>query len=137
MKAIYITHCSRDKDEGVRSSGIAVTPDQLYSSPSLQEFIDFCRQKRLDWAIFSDLYGVVFPEEKINWYTKPPDSVTTEEFNLLVENFISRLVGYEKIYFYHRNGETHPLFKEIERLGRERGLPIIQLKEEIIKLKEE
>jgi hypothetical protein len=132
MKTLYITHYSRDKLEGIRETGQAVTPDRLYASPALIKFVDFCKRTQLNWAIFSDKYGVVFPEEKISWYSKPPDSVTEREFEQLLENFTTRLAGFDEIYFYQRTGETHLVFKEIERLGRERGLNIIEFLEEKI-----
>jgi len=132
VREIYLTHCSRDKDPAIERSGGEVTPDQLYTSPGLQRFIQYCRGKGLEWAIFSDHYGVVFPGERIRWYSKPPDSVTREEFQRLLENFISRLSGYDRIYFHHREGETHPLFKKIIALARERGLNIVELTEERI-----
>lgn len=133
MKTLYITHCSRDKQDGMKETGQAVTPDRLYTSPSLIKFVDFCKRTRLDWAIFSDKYGVVFPEEKIQWYSKPPDTVTKMEFEQLLENFTTRLAGFDEIYFYQRAGETHPVFQQIERLGRERGLNIREFLEEKIK----
>jgi hypothetical protein len=75
---------------------------------------------------------VVFPEEKIVWYSKPPDQVNEREFAILLENFTSRLSACDEIRFYHREGETHPLFKRIVALGREKGLNILELTEEII-----
>ncbi len=65
MKKIYLTHCSREKDAKLEKSGGTATPDRLYTSPSLQRFIRYCKENGLDWAIFSDKYGVVFPPEAI------------------------------------------------------------------------
>ena len=132
MKEIYLTHCSRDKDPGLEHSPQTVTPDRLYTSPGLLDFIAWCRQKGVEWAIFSDHYGVVFPDEKITWYSKPPDSVTEEEFSLLVDNFVARLAGYDRIHFYHRDLETHALFKKIVELARDQGYMIVELTEEKI-----
>lgn len=133
MKTLYITHCSREKQDGIKETGEAVTPDRLYTSPSLIKFVNFCKRSELDWAIFSDKYGVVFPEETIQWYSKPPDTVTTKEFEQLLENFNTRLAGFDEIYFYHRSGETHLVFQQIERLGKESGLNIKEFLEEKIK----
>lgn len=132
MKSIYVTHCSRDKDPRIEKSGEKVSPERLYTSEGLQRFIRFCKMNRYDWAVFSDHYGVVFPEEKIAWYSKPPDQVSDIEFVALLESFINRLAAYRQIFFYHREGETHPLFRRIVTLAKEKGLNILELTEETI-----
>lgn len=129
MKTIYVTHCSRDKNTDCETSGAEVTPDILYTSPGLQKFITWCRNNKNDWAIFSDKYGVIFSDERIHWYNKPPDSVTSEEFDQLLASFTSRLAAFDQVVFYHRPGETHPLFKRIQQLGRDRGMSIIDFNE--------
>lgn len=125
MNSIYVTHCSRDKNPEYEISGNDTTPDILYTSLNFQKFIAWCRKKDHTWAVFSDKYGVVFDDELIHWYNKPPDTVTAEEFDHLLTSFTTRLAGFEQIIFYHRPGETHPLFLQIVRLGRERGMNII------------
>ena len=132
MKQLYITHCSREKDTALEKSGERATPDRLYTSPVLKRFIRHCQSQGLAWAIFSDKYGVVFPQETIPWYSKPPSEVTEEEFAALLENFTTRLAGYDEIWFYQRAGETHPLFQRVMELGRQAGLPIKELFEENI-----
>lgn len=126
MKTIYVTHCSRDKNPDFERSGESVTPDLLYTSPGLQSFIKYCRENSRDWAIFSDRYGVVFSSERIAWYSKPPDTVTPQEFELLMKSFTERLSEFDKIIFYHRPSETHPLFQRIVQLGRESGMYILE-----------
>jgi hypothetical protein len=125
MKTIYVTHCSRDKNPEYEISGNDTTPDILYASRNLQKFIAWCRRENQSWAIFSDKYGVVFNDERIQWYNKPPDTVNADEFDHLLTSFTTRLSGFERIIFYHRPGETHPLFLKIVQLGRERGMNII------------
>jgi len=132
MNTIYVTHCSREKDPAMEASGEKVLPEQLYTSEGLQRFIRFCKSKCYHWAIFSDHYGVVFPNEEIAWYSKPPATVTGDEMVFLLENFISRLSTYDEIHFYHRAEETHTLFKGIVAQGRKRGLNILELSEETI-----
>jgi hypothetical protein len=124
MRILYITHCSRDKDPELKTSGAVATPDRMYTLPSLQRFIRYCKAQGFAWAIFSDYYGVVFPHETIAWYNKPPSEVTEEEFTGLLESFITRLAGYDEIWFYQRAEDTHPLFQRIVELGRGAGLPI-------------
>lgn len=132
MKRIYLTHCSREKDAELEKSREKTTPDRLYTSESLLRFIQYCRNRGLAWAIFSDKYGVVFPDEQIAWYSKPPAEVTEEEFETLLQSFNTRLAGYDEIFFLHRQGETHPLFERVVELSRNAGLPVFELLEENI-----
>jgi len=67
----------------------------------------------VEWAIFSDLYGVWFPDEKHRWYNKHPDTVSEEEFNYLVRDFEEKLGNYDEIYFYHNPGRFHPLYRRL------------------------
>ena len=124
-KRIWVTHCSKDKAQSCEISGEAVTPDVLYTSPGLQAFIRYCQAHGYSWAIFSDNYGVVFPDEKIRWYNKPPSTVTAEEFDILVESFTTRLGGYDEICFHHRPGETHPIFERVVERARAAGLKVV------------
>ncbi len=96
-KKIYITHCSAKKDDRLRNTGKKTTPDKLYTAIYLQRFIKACKEKGVEWAIFSDKYGVIFPEEKIEWYDKHPGKVSPEKFEKLVDNFVKRLSEYEEI----------------------------------------
>lgn len=132
MSTIYVTHCSRDKDPALRSSGEDAVPERLYTSEGLQRFIRYCKTNQHSWAIFSDFYGVVFSEEKIKWYSKSPAEVSEAEFAVLLENFIDRLSAFDTIYFHHRQAETHPLFRRVVALGREKGLNILELSEETV-----
>jgi len=108
---IYITHCSAKKDKRLRNSDIEVTPDKLYTSTKTQCFMNECKKKNVKWAIFSDLYGVWFPEEKHKWYEKSPDTVSEQEFKSLLSDFDQRLQHYDEIWFYYNPGRFHPLYK--------------------------
>jgi hypothetical protein len=70
---IYITHCSAKKAGRYRGTGETVTPDVLYTATPTQRFIGQCEASGVRWAIFSDLYGVWFPEVQHVWYEKDPD----------------------------------------------------------------
>ena len=74
-----------------------------------------CKEKKVQWAIFSDKYGVCFPYEKHEWYEKDPDTVSEQEFKRLVKDFEEKLRNYDEIYFYHNPGRFHPLYKRLLR----------------------
>ena len=123
-KRIYITHCSAKKDDSFRGTNKKVIPDRLYTAAPLQRFVKKCKEKRVDWAIFSDKYGVVFPDDKIKWYNKHPSKVTSGEFKTLVNHFVQQLSRYDEIWFYHNPGRFHPLYKKLVDEARKRGLNV-------------
>ncbi|MDH7514042.1 MAG: hypothetical protein QHH14_13935 [Clostridiales bacterium] len=108
---IYITYCSWQKDDSLRGTGVRVTPDKLYRSPRIQGFIARCREKRANWAIFSDFCGVWFPEKTLPWYDLHPDKVTKEEEAKLASAFYDSLKDYGEIHYYPDT--LHPLSKRI------------------------
>ena len=109
---IYITHCSAKK---IKNTNKEVTPDKMYTATPTQRFIKRCKERGVNWAIFSDLYGVWFPNIKHKWYEKHPDSVTSVEFGKLVEDFELKLKGYSQIYFYYNPGRFHWLYDKLLR----------------------
>jgi len=110
---IYITHCSAKKDDSLKHTGKKVTPDKLYTAIPTQRFMSKCKEKKVDWAIFSDLYGVWFPNIEHEWYEKNPDRVTKQEFRNLENDFDQKLQNYDEIWFYYNPGRFHPLYKEL------------------------
>jgi len=62
--------------------------------------METCKQKGVSWAIFSDLYGIWFPEEKHVWYEKSPNDVTESEFKAILANFDDKLRDFDEIFFY-------------------------------------
>jgi hypothetical protein len=57
-KALYVTYCSANKrlvEEG--------SPEELYDSPRIANFIASCKAKHFNWAILSAKYGLFFPGE--------------------------------------------------------------------------
>ena len=112
---IYITYCSGKKDDSLKGKGIEVTPDRLYlSKRRIQPFISACKSKGVNWAIFSDLYGIWFPEEKHAWYEKSPDEVSETEFKDLLSDFDEKLSEYEEICFYRPSPVMfHSLYKRL------------------------
>jgi len=113
MKRIYLTHCCAKKNDSLRGSGKKATPDRLYKSAPTQRFMNECKKKGVEWAIFSDKYGVVFPNKEIEWYDKHPSKVTDEEFEELLKDFDQKLAVYDEIWFYYNPGRFHPLYKRL------------------------
>lgn len=114
---IYITYCSAQKNDELRDINIEVTPDVLYTSKQrIRPFMETCKGLGVRWAIFSDLYGIWFPEEKHVWYEKSPDSVTEAEYKKLLANFDDRLREYNHISFYRPSPVYfHSLYRRILR----------------------
>lgn len=110
---IYITHCSAKKDDSLKNTGKKVTPDKLYIATPTQRFMSKCKEKKVNWAIFSDLYGIWFPDIEHEWYEKDPDTVTEQEFRKLVNDFDQKLQNYDEIWFYYNPGRFHPLYKRL------------------------
>ena len=67
----------------------------------------------MKWAIFSDNYGVVFPNQEIEWYDKHPNKVTDEEFKKLLRDFDQKLVAYDEIWFYYNPARFHRLYERL------------------------
>jgi len=110
---IYITHCSAKKKESLKSSNKEVLPFELYTATPLKRFMNKCQQMKVNWAIFSDLYGVWFSNEKHIWYEKSPNKVEKEDFKFLLNNFDQRLSRFDEIWFYYNPGRFHQLYKKI------------------------
>ena len=110
---IYLTHCSAEKDYSLRNTSRKVTPDRLYTATSIQAFMSRCKQKQVDWAILSDLYGVWFPDVEHGWYEKPPNTVTEEEFDAIVKDFQRKLESYKEIWFYFNGESFHSFYQRV------------------------
>lgn len=72
-----------------------------------------CENSGVNWAIFSDKYGVWRPDETHEWYEKDPDKVSHEEFELLLKNFDKALGEFDEIWFYYNPGRFHPLYEKL------------------------
>jgi len=91
----------------------AVTPDKLYTATPTQRFMEKCKKEHVSWAIFSDKYGIWFPNEKHKWYDKNPNKVTDQEYKQLVKDFEEKLSEYSEIWFYHHPCRFHNLYKKL------------------------
>jgi len=116
MNILYVTYCSGNKnpiDEG--------TPEQLYDSQRITDFIKACKHKGYDWAILSAKYGLFFPYEVKNNYNVTFKSVAYEcriiedgillsqnesrrHFSSLLRQVRRRILekGIERVVFYCR-----------------------------------
>lgn len=110
---IYLTHCSAKKDDSLRDGSTKVSPDVLYTARPTQRFMGKCKLQGVTWAIFSDLYGVWFPDVRHAWYEKDPNTVAEFEFKALLSDFDGRLQGYDEIWFYYNPGRFHPLYRRL------------------------
>ena len=110
---IYITHCCAKKNNQLRVTGEKATPDILYTATPTQRFMNTCKNKKVNWAIFSDKYGVWRYPVKHEWYEKNPNKVTNEEFKKLLEEFDKSLGRYKEISFYYNPGRFHRLYKRL------------------------
>jgi len=113
MTRIYMTHCCAKKDDSLRHTGRRVTPDGLYTATPTQRFMNRSKEKQVNWAIFSDLYGVWVPNVTHEWYDKDPDTVREEEFENLLHDFDEKLRNYDEIWFYYNPGRFHSLYERL------------------------
>lgn len=58
LNSLYVTYCSKEKNPVASGS-----PEQIYSAPRISKFINMCKSKGLNWAIFSAKYGLFFSDE--------------------------------------------------------------------------
>jgi hypothetical protein len=72
-----------------------------------------CKDKDVNWAIFSDKYGVWFKNVKNKWYEKEPDTVTREEFKKHLGDFNRKLADFDEIWFYYNPGRFHRLYRNL------------------------
>jgi hypothetical protein len=129
MGVLYITHCTNKKNPCLKDTGEKVPPDKLYIGDKITGFINRCNNQNVEWAIFSDLYGIWFPHERHKYYDKHPNEVSDEEFNKLLDDSEKKLKKYGRVYFYgnHRSPRFHHLYKKLITQLRKRGLKIIKI----------
>ncbi len=129
MDSIYITHCTYKKDHGLKGTGENVPPDKLYVGTKIKRFINRCKKQNVEWAIFSDLYGIWFPDENHVYYEKHPNEVTDEEFKKLLDDTEEKLKKYNKVYFYgnHKSHYFHRLYRKLITQLKRKGLNIIKI----------
>ncbi len=113
----------------MKRSGEKVSPDKLYTGVKISRFINRCKKLNVNWAIFSDLYGIWFPNEKHRYYEKHPSKVTDNEFTTLLQASKEKLKNYETVYFYgnHKSHYFHGLYKKLIQELRREGINIVKI----------
>lgn len=112
---IYVTYCSARKDDSLKDANSQITPDILYTGNRIQGFMRTCKERGVYWAIFSDLYGIWFPNVTHTWYEKDPDTVTEQEFRKLLDDFDEKLQDYDELWFYYNPSRFHKLYRKLLR----------------------
>ena len=97
---VYLTHCSKEKEPNLKGTDITVTPDKLYTSAGIQQFMKRCQEQNVIWGVLSDLYGVYLSNERHVWYEKHPDTVTLQKKGIIVQDFNIKLSSYDEIFFF-------------------------------------
>ena len=87
----------------------------MYTATPIQRFMLKCKDLGVNWAVFSDRYGVWFSNIEHEWYEKDPNDVTKEELRKLVEDFDYESSRFEEIWFDYNPGRFHRLYKRLLR----------------------
>jgi len=118
---LFFTHCCAKKDNRLKQSKKTVSPAQLYQALPTQRFIKRCAETGVEWAIFSDKYGFVFPNDRVQWYEKHPNTLTQSDKRKLFEDALLVLRQYDLVYFYYNPGRIHPIYQELVNDIRSKG----------------
>ena len=124
---LFFTHCCAKKDARLKSSDKRVSPLHLYQAAPTQRFMKRCIGLGVDWAIFSDKYGFVFPNDQIQWYEKHPNSVTQSEKRKLFDDALVAMHHYDLAYLYYNPGRIHPFYRELVSEMQNRGRKVREL----------
>jgi hypothetical protein len=110
---IYLTHCSKEKSLKAKETGEEMTPDQLYTDPGIQQFMQQCMKLNVNWAILSDYFGIFLPEERHEYYEKKPDTVTKDEEHVILKEFERKMYVFDEIWFFIRPATFHPFYEKV------------------------
>jgi hypothetical protein len=127
VEKLYFTHCCAKKNDSLRTTGEKVSPLRLYQAAPTQRFMKRSSEVGVQWAIFSDKYGFVFPRDQILWYEKHPTTVTSSDKRKLFDDAFDVLQRYNVAYFYYNPGRLHPLYRELVQEMRRRGLDVLEI----------
>lgn len=127
MRVLYFTHCCARKDDSLGGTSKRVSPMEIYRATPTQRFMKRCIEARVEWAIFSDKYAFVFPDNRVEWYEKHPSSLTDAEKRKLFNDAFGVLKDYDLAYFYYNPGRLHPFYRELVNEMKRRGRKIREI----------
>lgn len=127
MRTLYFTHCCAKKDDSLRGTGNKALPVELYRATPTQRFMKRCTRAGVEWAIFSDEYAFVFPDDRIAWYEKHPNTLTQVEKKKRFNEAFEVLKNYDLSYFYYNPGRIHPFYRELVDEMRRRGQSVQEI----------
>ena len=127
MRGLYFTHCCAKKDKSLKDTEKRVSPMELYKATTTQRFMRKCTKAGVEWAIFSDKYAFVYPNDRIAWYEKHPSTLTYTEKKKLFNDAFETLKAYDLAYFYYNPGRLHPFYRELVDEMRRRGRKIREI----------
>ena len=127
MRVLYFTHCCAKKDKSLKDTEKRVSPMELYKATTTQRFMRKCTKAGVEWAIFSDKYAFVFPDDRIAWYEKHPSTLTYTDKKKLFNDAFETLKAYNIAYFYYNPGRLHPFYRELVDEMRRRGRKIREI----------
>ena len=127
MRVLYFTHCCSKKDDSLKGTGKKVSPLKLYKATPTQRFMRRCIKTGVEWAIFSDKHAFVFPDDRIPWYEKHPNTLTYIEKKRLFDDAFEFLKDYNLAYFYYNPGRLHPFYRKLINEMRGRGRDIREI----------
>jgi hypothetical protein len=127
LKILYFTHCCAKKDDSLRGTGKRVSPLELYLASPTQRFMRRCIEVGVEWAIFSDEHAFLFPEDRIEWYEKDPNTLSSVEKEGLFNKAYEVLKNYHLAYFYCNPGRLHPVYRELVNDMKKRGVNIREM----------
>jgi hypothetical protein len=113
LKKVYLTHCSAKKDTSLVDNPKKVQPMNLYTKTPTKRFMNRCQSVGVNWAIFSDKYGIWHSGIRHEWYEKNPNSISDKEFKALLNNFGKSLSKFDEICFYYNPGRFHRVYKKL------------------------
>ena len=127
LRALYFTNCCAKKDDSLRGTRKRVPPTELYRATPIQRFMKRCTTAGVEWAIFSDKYAFVFPNDRIAWYEKHPNTLTQAEKKERFNQAFEVLRNYNLAYFYYNPGRLHPFYRELVGEMRKRGRDVREI----------
>jgi len=124
LKVLYFTHCCAKKDDSLKGTERRFSPLELYLATPTQRFMRRCMKIGVEWAIFSDKYAFVFYRDRIEWYEKDPNTLSPAEKKGLFSKACRVLKNYDLAYFYFNPSRLHPVYRQLIKVMKKKGINI-------------